>query len=392
MSHHMKFLDEALDNLRKNKIFRELTVIEGAQGPRVKIGGKEVINLSSNNYLGLNTHPKLKEAALKAIEKYGVGSGAVRTIAGTLDIHKKVEERIAEFKNTEAAILFQSGELANQGTIQSIMGKDDVIFSDRLNHASIIDGCRLSRAEIKAYPHKDMEVLENLLKEYKGTGKKLIVSDGVFSMDGDICPLPKIAELGERYGAITMVDDAHASGVLGRNGRGTVDHFNLHGRIDIQMGTLSKAIGCMGGYIAGSKSLRDYLIHFARPFLFSTSHPPSVPASVLAAIDVLENEPDILDTLWSNVSFFKQGLKNLGFDTGISETPITPVIVGEASIAVKMSDILLEEGIFGQSIGFPTVPRGKARIRTIVTAAHTKDDLSIALEKFEKVGKELAII
>jgi len=392
MTHHMKFLDEALDNLRKNKIFRELTVIEGAQGPRVRIKGREVINLSSNNYLGFNTHPKLKEAALKAIEKYGVGSGAVRTIAGTLDIHKKVEERIAEFKNTEAAILFQSGELANQGTIQSIMGKDDVIFSDRLNHASIIDGCRLSRAEIKAYPHKDMEVLENLLKDYKGTGKKLIVSDGVFSMDGDICPLPKIAELGEKYEAITMVDDAHASGVLGRNGRGTVDHFNLHGRIDIQMGTLSKAIGCMGGYIAGSKSLRDYLIHFSRPFLFSTSHPPSVPASVLAAIDVLENEPEILDTLWSNVNFFKGELKNLGFDTGMSETPITPIIVGEASIAVKMSDMLLEEGIFGQSIGFPTVPRGKARIRTIVTAAHTKDDLSIALEKIEKVGKELAII
>lgn len=392
MSHHMKFLDEALDNLRKNKIFRELTVIEGAQGPRVKIGGKEVINLSSNNYLGLNTHPKLKEAALKAIEKYGVGSGAVRTIAGTLDIHKKSEERIAEFKKTEAVVLFQSGELANQGTIQSIMGKDDVIFSDEFNHASIIDGCRLSRAEIKVYPHKDMGVLENLLKEYKGTGKKLIVSDGVFSMDGDICPLPNIAELGEKYEAITMVDDAHASGVLGKNGRGTVDHFNLHGRIDIQMGTLSKAIGCMGGYIAGSKSLRDYLIHFSRPFLFSTSHPPSVPASILAAIDVLENEPEILDTLWSNVNFFKGELKNLGFNTGISETPITPVIVGEASIAVKMSDRLLEEAIFGQSIGFPTVPRGKARIRTIVTAAHTKDDLSIALEKFEKVGKELAII
>ncbi|MFH1583679.1 MAG: aminotransferase class I/II-fold pyridoxal phosphate-dependent enzyme, partial [Actinomycetota bacterium] len=329
---------------------------------------------------------------LKAIEKYGVGSGAVRTIAGTLDIHKKSEERIAEFKKTEAVVLFQSGELANQGTIQSIMGKDDVIFSDEFNHASIIDGCRLSRAEIKVYPHKDMEVLENLLKEYKGTGKKLIVSDGVFSMDGDICPLPNIAELGEKYEAITMVDDAHASGVLGKNGRGTVDHFNLHGRIDIQMGTLSKAIGCMGGYIAGSKSLRDYLIHFSRPFLFSTSHPPSVPASILAAIDVLENEPEILDTLWSNVNFFKGELKNLGFDTGISETPITPVIVGEASIAVKMSDRLLEEAIFGQSISFPTVPRGKARIRTIVTAAHTKDDLSIALEKFEKVGKELAII
>ena len=392
MTHHMKFLDEALDNLRENKIFRELTVIEGAQGPRVKIGGKEVINLSSNNYLGLNTHPKLKEAALKAIEKYGVGSGAVRTIAGTFVIHKKVEERIAEFKNTEAAILFQSGEIANQGTIPAIMGRDDVIFSDELNHASIIDGCRLSRAEIKVYTHCDMDSLEKLLKEYKGTGKKLIISDGVFSMDGDICPLPSIAELGEKYEAITMVDDAHASGVLGRNGRGTVDHFNLHGRIDIQMGTLSKAIGCMGGYIAGSKSLRDYLIHFARPFLFSTSHPPSVPASVLAAIDVLENEPDILDTLWSNTDFFKKELKNLGFDTGISETPITPVIVGEAALAVKMSDILLEEGIFGQSIGFPTVPRGKARIRTIVTAAHTKDDLSIALEKFEKVGKKLTII
>jgi len=388
----MKFLDEALDNLRKNKIFRELTVIEGAQGPRVKIKGKEVINLSSNNYLGLNSHPKLKEAALKAIEEYGVGSGAVRTIAGTLDIHKKVEEKIAEFKKTEAVILFQSGEVANQGTIQSIMGKDDVIFSDELNHASIIDGCRLSRAEIKVFLHKDMEVLENLLKEYKGTGKKLIISDGVFSMDGDICPLPKIAELGEKYGAITMVDDAHASGVLGRNGRGTVDHFNLHGRIDIQMGTLSKAIGCMGGYIAGSKSLRDYLIHFARPLLFSTSHPPSVPASIIAAIDVLENEPGILDTLWSNVNFFKKELKNLGFDTGISETPITPVIVGEAVLAMKMSDMLLEEGIFGQGIGFPTVPRGKARIRTIVTAAHTKDDLNIALEKFEKVGNKLAII
>ena len=392
MTHHMKFLDEALDNLRKNKIFRELIVIEGCQGPRVKIRGKEVINLSSNNYLGLNTHPKLKEAALKAIEKYGVGSGAVRTIAGTLDIHKKAEERIAEFKKTESAILFQSGAVANQGTIPAIIGRNDVIFSDELNHASIIDACRLSRAEIKVYSHCDIDSLEKLLKEYKGTGKKLIISDGVFSMDGDICPLPGIAELGEKYGAITMVDDAHASGVLGRNGRGTVDHFNLHGRIDIQMGTLSKALGCMGGYIAGSKSLRDYLIHFSRPFLFSTSHPPSVPASVLAAIDVLENEPEIIDRLWSNVDFFKKELENLGFDTGISETPITPVIVGEAALAVKMSDILLEECIFGQSISFPTVPRGKARIRTIVTAAHTKDDLSIALEKFEKVGKKLTII
>ncbi|MBA7663480.1 8-amino-7-oxononanoate synthase/2-amino-3-ketobutyrate coenzyme A ligase [subsurface metagenome] len=392
MTHHMKFLDEVLDDLREKKIFRELTVIESCQGPRVKIRGKEVINLSSNNYLGFNTHPKLKEAALKAIEKYGVGSGAVRTIAGTLDIHKKVEERIAEFKNTESAILFQSGELANQGTIQAIMGKDDVIFSDELNHASIIDGCRLSRAEIKVYTHCDMNSLEKLLKEYKGTGKKLIISDGIFSMDGDICPLPSIAELGEKYGAITMVDDAHASGVLGRNGRGTVDHFDLHGRIDIQMGTLSKAVGCMGGYIAGSKALRDYLIHFSRPFLFSTSHPPSVPASILAAIDVLENEPEIIDKLWANVEFFKKGLKDLGFDTGISKTPITPVIVGEASLAMKMSDMLLEDGVFGQGIGFPTVPRGKARIRTIVTAAHTNEDLSIALEKFEKVGKELTII
>ncbi len=389
----LQYLTDELTTLREQKLYQKLRVLETEQLPVARFDGREVINLSSNNYLGLTTHPKLRTKALEAIEKWGVGSGAVRTIAGTMSIHMALEEKIAKFKHVEASVVFQSGFTANAGTVQAILGREDVIISDELNHASIIDGCRLSRAEIKIFPHKDIEACEKVLKEIEGhKGHKLLITDGVFSMDGDIAPLPQLVELAEKYGCIMMIDDAHASGVLGRHGRGTVDHYNLHGRVDIQVGTLSKAIGALGGYVCATRDTIEFLYHRARPFLFSTSHPPSVAATCLAAFEVLEEEPQLIEKLWANTKFFKAGLKRLGFNTGVSETPITPVIVGDAALAHQFSRDLFQEGVFAQGIGFPTVPQGKARIRTIVTATHTEDELKRALDILEGAGKKLKII
>lgn len=365
--------------------------LRGPQGPTADFDGRRVVNLSSNNYLGLANDPRLNEAAVKAIEKYGAGTASVRTIAGTMDLHVELETRLAAFKKVPAVVVFQSGFTANAGTVAAILGRDDVIVSDRLNHASIIDGARLSRAEIKVFEHADVDSLRQRLDEAKGR-RTLVITDGVFSMDGDIAPLPAIVEAAEEYGAIMMVDDAHASGVLGRNGRGTVDHFDLHGRVDIQVGTLSKAIGVLGGYVAGPRHLIDWLHARGRPFLFSTSHPPAVTAACLAALDILENEPERIARLWDNARFLKEGLKALGFDTGKSETPITPVIIGETQDAVQFSRRLYEEGVFAQSIGFPTVPRGTARVRTIVCATHTREDLQTALDAFATVGREMKLI
>lgn len=387
------FLSEELDALRQKHLFRHLRVLEGQQLPKACFDGHSVINLSSNNYLGLNTHPRLVEAAKQATEAFGVGSGAVRTIAGTMQIHLELEEAIARFKHVEACVVFQSGFTANAGTVSSILGKGDLIISDELNHASIIDGCRLSRAEIRVFPHKDLDRLEEILKETASfQGKKLLITDGVFSMDGDIALLPALVELGERYGAILMVDDAHSSGVLGSNGRGTVDHFNLHGRVDIQVGTLSKAIGSLGGYVCGSRKLIDFLYHRARPFLFSTSHPPAIAASCLAAFRVLQEEPQWIEALWKNTRFLKAGLERLGFNTGQSETPITPIIVGKGDLAMRFSDELFASGVFAQGIGFPTVPEARSRVRTIVTATHTEEQLQRALDVMGRVGRQLGIV
>ena len=388
----LQYLSDELQKLREQKLYQKLRVLEGEQLPVARFDGREVINLSSNNYLGLTTHPRLKARAIEAIEKYGVGSGAVRSIAGTMTIHLALEEKIARFKQVEAAVVFQSGFTANAGTVAAILSREDIIISDELNHASIIDGCRLSRAEIKVFPHKDVAACETILREIASRpGRKLLITDGVFSMDGDIAPLPELAALAEKYGCIMMLDDAHASGVLGRNGRGTVDHFNLHGRVDIQVGTLSKAIGALGGYVGSTRDAIEFLYHRARPFLFSTSHPPSVAATCLAAFEILEEEPQLIERLWGNTRFFKAGLKKLGFNTGMSETPITPVIVGDAALAHEFSRQLFQQGVFAQSIGFPTVPQGKARIRTIVTATHTRDQLSRALSILESVAKKLRI-
>ena len=389
----LQYLTDELNNLREQKLYQKLRILQTEQLPVSRFDGREVINLSSNNYLGLTTHPKLEQRAIEAIEKFGVGSGAVRTIAGTMAIHMELEEKIARFKHVEASVVFQSGFTANAGTVSAILGKEDVIISDALNHASIIDGCRLSRAEIKVFPHKDVDACQRILKDletYKG--HKLLITDGVFSMDGDIAPLPQLVELAEKYGCIMMIDDAHSSGVLGRNGRGTVDHFNLHGRVDIQVGTLSKAIGALGGYVCATRDTIDFLYHRARPFLFSTSHPPSVAATCIAAFEVLEEEPELVKRLWDNTRFFKAGLQKLGFNTGHSETPITPVIVGDAALAHEFSRQLFLNGVFAQGIGYPTVAKGSARIRTIVTATHTEAELSKALDIMGGVAKELKII
>jgi glycine C-acetyltransferase len=389
----LQYLSDELQKLREQNLYQKLRILETEQLPVCNFDGQEVINLSSNNYLGLTTHPKLKEQAVRAVEEFGVGSGAVRTIAGTMALHMELEEKIAKFKQVEAAVVFQSGFTANAGTVQAILGREDIIVSDELNHASIIDGCRLSRAEIKVFPHKDVDACERILEEIRDRKcRKLLITDGVFSMDGDIAPLPQLVELAEKYGCIMMIDDAHSSGVLGRNGRGTVDHFNLHGRVDIQVGTLSKAIGALGGYICSHRNTIEYLYQRARPFLFSTSHPPSVAATCIAAFEVLEEEPQLIEQLWSNTEFFKEGLKKLGFNTGMSETPITPIIVGDAALAHQFSRELFQAGVFAQGIGYPTVPHGKARIRTIVTATHTQDELSQALEIMEKVAKKLKIL
>ena len=394
----LSYLADQMNELKQKGTHFSLRVLEDAQAPESTFDGKRVINLASNNYLGLTTHPKLREAAIEATRKYGVGSGAVRTVSGTMKIHMELEERIARFKNVEACVVFQSGFTANAGTVSAILGKDDFIISDELNHASIIDGARLSKAKIMVFRHKDVAHAEELLKQVAGEpGHKLLITDGVFSMDGDIGPLPGLCDIAEKYGAIMMIDDAHSSGVLGRNGRGTVDHFNVHGRVDVQVGTLSKAIGALGGYVCGSRELIDFLYHRARPFLFSTSHPPSVAATCIAAFDVLEQEPQLMEKLWENTRFFKKELGNLGFNTGgrntpVSETPITPVIVGEGRLAMEFSRELFKEGIFAPGIAFPTVAEGKARLRTIMTATHTMDQLQKALEVLGKVGKKMGII
>jgi glycine C-acetyltransferase len=378
----------------KNQYFH-LRVLEGEQKPVAVFDGKEVINLSSNNYLGLTTHPKLRRAAIEATRRYGVGSGAVRTITGTMKIHMELEQQIARFKQVEACVVFQSGFAANAGTVSAILGKEDLIISDELNHASIIDGCRLSRGTIKVFKHKDLADCERVLEETKNwPGKKLLITDGVFSMEGDIADLPALCDLAEKYNCIMMVDDAHSSGVLGSRGRGTIDHCGVHGRVDIQVGTLSKAIGSIGGYVCGPKDLIEFLYHRARPFLFSTSHPPSVTATCQAAFELLDSEAGekLIKKLWSNTKFFKRKLKKLGFKTGASETPITPIMVGDAGKAFEFSRELFAEGVLAMAIGFPTVPEGKARLRTIVTATHRRADLERAAEIIGRVGKKLGVV
>ena len=388
----LAFLGDELKALKEQKLYRKLRILEEGQEAKSRFDGRTVVNLSSNNYLGLTTHPRLREKAIEAVQRLGAGSGSVRTIAGTMAIHMELEERLAAFKKTEAVVVFQSGFAANAGTVAAILGRDDVIISDELNHASIIDGARLSRAAIKVFPHRDVDAARKIMKELPPAQKKLLITDGVFSMDGDLGPVADLAAAAEEYGAIMMVDDAHASGVFGKNGRGTIDHFGMHGRVDIQVGTLSKAMGALGGYVAGSRALIEFLYHRARPFLFSTSHPPAVAAACLAALDVLETEPGLIERLWDNTRFFKKGLAALGFNTGLSESPITPVIAGEGALAMQLSDRLFAEGVFAQGIAFPTVARDKARVRTIVTATHTRDELQFALDTFAKVGRQLKII
>lgn len=391
----LAYLRDVLDELKSKQRYFRLRVLEGTQGPMAQFDGKQVINLSSNNYLGLNTHRALRKPAVDAVRELGVGSGAVRTIAGTMKIHMELEEQIAQFKNTEACVVFQSGFAANAGTVSAILGKEDLIISDELNHASIIDGCRLSRATIKVFKHKDIADCERVCKETESwPGHKLLITDGVFSMDGDIAPLPQLCDLAERYNCVMMVDDAHASGVLGRGGRGTVDHLGCHGRVDIQVGTLSKAIGSIGGYVCGSRDLIEFLYHRARPFLFSTSHPPSVTATCQAAFRLLDSADGekLIKKLWANTKFFKRGLKRLKFQTGMSETPITPIFVGDAAKAFEFSRLLFDRGVFASAVGFPTVPEGKARLRTIVTATHKRKDLQTALDTLAETGRELGII
>ena len=386
------YLTVELEALKAQGLYRHLRVLEDEQRAHTTFDGRSVVNLSSNNYLGLTTHPRLRARAMEALERYGVGTGSVRTIAGTMSLHVELERRLAEFKRTEATVVFQSGFTANAGTVSALLTKEDVVISDELNHASIIDGCRLSRAGIKVFAHKDVDGARRILRDLPASQRKLLITDGGFSMDGDLGPLPDLCALAEEYGAIMMVDDAHASGVFGRNGRGTIDHFGMHGRVDIQVGTLSKAIGALGGYVAGTSALIDFLSHRGRPFLFSTSHPPSVTATCLAALDVLLEEPEIIERLWDNTRFFKAGLTALGFNTGMSESPITPVIVGDGALAMTLSDQLFEGGVFAQGITFPTVARDKARVRTIVTATHTREDLQFALDTFGRVGRSLGIV
>ena len=391
-------LTAQLDDLKQRGTYFKLRILDDEQGPVCTYDGKKVINLASNNYLGLCDDPRLREAAIAATQKYGVGSGAVRTIAGTMRIHMELEEKIAAFKGVEACVVFQSGFTANAGTVSSILGKEDFILSDELNHASIIDGARLSRAKIKVFRHKDVAHCEELLKEIQNEpGRKLVITDGVFSMDGDIGPVDKLCDVADKYGAIMMVDDAHASGVLGRNGRGSVDHFGCTQRVDVQVGTLSKAIGALGGYVCGSRDLIDYLYHRARPFLFSTSHPPSVAATCIAAFDILENEPERIERLWSNTRYFKNQLTNAGFDVGgkttpASETPITPIIIGDGRKTMDFSKALFDAGLMATGIAFPTVPEGKARIRTIMTSEHTREQIDQSLEILTSTARKMGLL
>jgi glycine C-acetyltransferase len=394
----LAYLADEIGDLRQKNLYRPLRIMSGAQAARTVVDGRPVISLSSNNYLGLATHPRLVEAALAAVRELGVGTGAVRTIAGATELIEELERRLAAFKHVEAVLTLQSGLTANSGTIPAITTERDLIVSDELNHASIIDGVRLSKAARAVFPHRDVDGLAKVLGEARASGGPngryehiLVITDGVFSMDGDIAPLAGICEVAERYEAAVMVDDAHASGVLGRSGRGTVDHFDLHGRVDIQVGTLSKAVGVMGGYIAGRQHLKDYLVQRCRPLLFSTSQPPAVAAACIAAIDVLEQEPERIERLWDNARFFKAGLRDLGFDTGISETPITPVITGAEDKAQRLAARLFEEGVFATSVVYPTVPLGKARVRTIVTSEHTRGDLQQCLDAFARIGRQLRL-
>ena len=400
MNDPLAFLDDEVAALRERHLYRSLRVMSSAQGPIVSIDDRRLISLSSNDYLGLTHHPRLRAAAIEAVREFGVGSGAVRTIAGTMSMHEALEAELAEFKGTPAVLTFQSGFTANTGVIPTVTGETDLIVSDALNHASIIDGMRLSKAPRQVYPHADVEALRQILGEARATGRPgggehrliLVVTDGVFSMDGDIAPLPGIVEAAEAFGAAVMVDDAHASGVLGRNGRGTVDHFGLHGRVAIQVGTLSKAVGALGGYVAGSQALREMLTQRSRPFLFSTSHPPAVVAACREAIRVMCDEPELQERLWTNTRRFKAELTRLGFDTGRSETPITPVMMGDPDTAGRFGDRLVEEGVFAQPVVFPTVAIDKSRLRTIVTAAHADEQLEMALSAFDRVGHELGLI
>ena len=386
--------EKELNTLKESGLFVNIRTLESAQGAWLKINGKDVLNLCSNNYLGLANNERLKKAAKKAIDDWGVGPGAVRTIAGTMKLHEELEKKLAEFKKVEAVLSLQSGFNANQAVIPAITSSEDAILSDELNHASIIDGVRLSKVKRYVWKHRDVEDLEQKLKQADADGAryKLIITDGVFSMDRDLAPLPEIVEVAERYNAMVMVDDAHGEGVLGSHGRGIVDHFNLHGRVDIEIGTISKAFGVIGGYVAGKKELIEYLKQKARPFLFSSSLSPADVAASIEAVKILEESDELVKKLWDNAKYFKDALKKLGFDTGHSETPITPVMLYDAKVASDFSKKLFEEGIFAQSIGYPTVPKGKARIRVMISAVHTKEDLDFAIEKFAKVGKELKVI
>jgi glycine C-acetyltransferase len=389
----LAFIDEDVANLKEQGLFINIRTIETAQGAWLKVDGKKVLNFCSNNYLGLANDPRMREAAKKAIDQFGVGPAAVRSIAGTISLHLEFERRIAAFKGVEGALYVQSGFCANQAAIPPLVGKEDVVFSDRLNHASIIDGCRLSGAKILVYEHCDAADAERVIKENLPQYRRaMLITDGVFSMDGDIAPLDKLYEIAERYGVITMVDDAHGEGVLGKGGRGIVDHFGLHGKFDIEMGTLSKAFGVVGGVIAGKHKIVDYLRQKARPFLFSSAVTPADTAACIAAVDILESSTELVDRLWENTRYFKAEVKRLGFDTGNSMTPITPIMLGEAPLAKEFSKKLFENGVFGMALGFPTVPKGKARIRVMISAAHSKDDLNRGLEAFAKVGKELKVI
>lgn len=389
----LDWIQKELKNLKEAGLYNNIRTLGSPQGAWLEVDGRKVLNFCSNNYLGLANDPRMVAAAQDALQRYGVGPGAVRSIAGTMDIHTELEQRVAAFKQAEAAITFQSGFCANLGTIQALVGKRDVIFSDELNHASIIDGCRLSGATIVRYEHCSPASLEQVIKENEGTYEKaMIITDGVFSMDGDIAPLDKLYEIAEAHDIILMVDDAHGEGVLGKGGRGIVDHFNLHGKVDIEVGTFSKAFGVVGGVVSGNAVIIEWLKQRGRPFLFSSAVTPPDVAACIAAIDILESSTELVDRLWENGRYFKAGLADLGFDIGFSETPITPVMLGEAPLAQQFSRELFENGIFGTSIGYPTVPKGKARIRVMISAAHSRDDLDDGLDAFEKVGKKLGVI
>ncbi|NMB62339.1 MAG: glycine C-acetyltransferase [Chloroflexi bacterium] len=393
MASRFDWIQKELKNLNKNGLYNHIRTLDSPQGAWLVVDGKKVLNFCSNNYLGLANHPRLVEGAQKALEQYGVGPGAVRTIAGTMEIHHQLEKRVAAFKHSPAAISFQSGFTANLATIPALVGKEDVIFSDELNHASIIDGCRLSGARVLRYNHGDPLHLEQVIKENEGDYRRaLIVTDGVFSMDGDIAPLDRLYEIAEGYDILLMVDDAHGEGVLGKGGRGIVDHFNLHGKVDIEVGTFSKAFGVVGGVVSGNADIVEWLTQRGRPFLFSSAVTPPDVAACIAAIDLLEESTELVDKLWSNGAYFKKELNALGFDTGKSQTPITPVMLGEAQLAQNFSRLLFERGIFATSIGYPTVPQGKARIRVMISAAHSTADLDKGLEGFKAVGKELGVI